>query len=87
MGSDQKLDVPSFEFHLGSDGLRTIGAKVFVFVSIREDQKKALPHGHSLAAAGAEKGAGLKLFKGGLGLLGRNGSGGFIRFHELVWTR
>ena len=87
MGLDQNLDIPRFEFHFGSDRLRTISAEVFVFVSIGKDQKKSLPHRHGLAAARTKKGAGLKLFKGGLRLLRRNGWGGFIRFHELVWVR
>ena len=82
MGLDQNLDIPSFKFHLSSERLRAISAKVFVLVSIRKDQKKALTHRNCLAATSAKKGAGFKLFKGGLGLLGRVRLGRFMRFHE-----
>jgi hypothetical protein len=80
---NQEANLPFLIIHLGSERVRAVRAEVFVFVSIREDQKKALAYRHSLAAARAKKGTGFKLFIGGLGLLRRAGLGGVMRFHGL----
>jgi len=64
--SNQKLTLPFLVFHLGSEGRGAVGAEVFVFVPIRQDQEKAFAHGNGLPATGTEELAGLKLVVRGL---------------------
>ena len=62
MDLDQNLDIPSFKIHLGPERLRTMGAEVFILVSIRKDQKKPLSYRHRLPAIIAVKVSGCEIF-------------------------
>jgi hypothetical protein len=56
---------------LGADG-----AKIFILVAVRQNEKEPLPHGHGLPAAGTKEGTGFKLIVGSLLLLFRAGTTG-----------
>jgi hypothetical protein len=62
--SDQDLRVAFLVLHLGPEGVGAVGAEIFVFVPLGQDQEQALPDRNRSAAAGTVKLAGFKLIEG-----------------------
>ena len=69
--SEQDLHIPLLELHLGSQGIRTVSAEIFVLVPFRQNQEQAFADRDRPSAARTEKLAGFELTEGRRRLPGR----------------
>jgi hypothetical protein len=53
-GSNENLNLPFLIFHFSPERAGAVSAEVFVFVSIGQNEQKALANGHRLSAAGTK---------------------------------
>ena len=69
--SEQNLYLPLLELHLGSQGIRAVGAEILVLVPVRQDQEEAFTNRDRPSAPRAIKLAGFKLAEGRRGFTRR----------------